>query len=153
MLKGIKVALKCVQKPTEILDDYNIEATESAIERASNVVNVQLEHLAKEQAICRQFYNPHLLLYLGATKTEDGQLVLVSERMDTDLNKFIQEHADKSQPSLYERMKMGYQIACGMDWLFNKVKHFDLKPSNILVQKQPNISPIPFISHFMKKKR
>lgn len=92
----------------------------------------QLDALKAEQSTCRQCYNPNICLYLGATRDVRGNLVLVSELMDIDLNRFIERHA-RSPPSLYARMSMACYIAMGMSWIEGQVIHTDLKPSNVLL--------------------
>eukprot|EP01091_Cochliopodium_minus_P017046 TRINITY_DN6574_c0_g1_i1.p1 TRINITY_DN6574_c0_g1~~TRINITY_DN6574_c0_g1_i1.p1 ORF type:complete len:760 (-),score=201.02 TRINITY_DN6574_c0_g1_i1:91-2370(-) len=138
-LRGSNIALKTVLSVKEILETNHIkQPTLSTIKKAETLIESQLQYLAKEQEICKSFYNPHILTYLGATSNPSKKLVLVSELLETDLNEFIKKYPDRYPPSLYDRMMMCYHVCCGLAWLFDKVIHFDLKPSNILIKGRDN---------------
>lgn len=47
--------------------------------------------------------------------------MLVSELMETDLNKYIEKH--RSPPSLYQCMSLAHKIATGMSWIDGVVIH------------------------------
>ncbi len=46
--------------------------------------------------------------------------MLVSELMETDLNKYIEKH---KAPSLYQCMSLAHKIATGMSWIDGVVIH------------------------------
>ena len=87
-------------------------------------IKKQLEVLKSEQAIVRSCHNPNICLYLGATRDKRGNLVLVSELMETDLDNYISKK--RNQPSLYTCMQIAFKIATGMSWIDGKVIHTDL---------------------------
>ncbi len=68
---------------------------------------------------------------MGASRDPRGNLVLVSELMDLDLNQYIDRH--RTPPSLFQCMMIAFKIAQGMSWIDGVVIHTDLKPSNILL--------------------
>lgn len=80
-MRGTPVALKSVasmqQKLGKSGDEKLIQAK----------INKQLEVLKQEQSIVRNCHNPNITLFLGASRDARGNLVLVSELMETDLNK------------------------------------------------------------------
>ncbi len=68
----------------------------------------------------------------GATRDAHNNLVLVSELMATDLNRYMEKNA-RNPPSLFACMSIAHCIAQGMSWIGNTVVHADLKPSNVLL--------------------
>ncbi len=127
-VRGTPVALKSVKSLEQTVHKTG-DAREERMMQAR--INKQLEVLKQEQNIVRACHNPNILLFLGASRDARGNLVLVSELMDLDLNQYIDKH--RQQPSLFLCMLIAFKIAQGMSWIDGVVIHTDLKPSNILL--------------------
>ena len=126
-VRGTPVALKSVRSL-----EQSMQKSDSRDEKLIQAkINKQLEVLKQEQNIVRACHNPNITLFLGASRDARGNLVLVSELMETDLNLYIDKH--RQGPSLFQCMGIAFKIATGMSWIDGVVIHTDLKPSNILL--------------------
>ena len=79
---------------------------------------------------------PNVLLFMGAC-SEPGQMAIVMEYCEMgNLDDLI--HKKKAKLSMFRKLKIAQEIACGMCWLHQSnppIIHRDLKPSNILLDK------------------
>lgn len=128
-VRGTPVALKSV-KTFEQFTQASPHAEQNAATIKKKIAK-QIEVLKQEQAIVSSCHNPNICLYLGATTDPRGNMVLVSELMETDLDRYIA--TKKPQPSLYNCMQIAFKIAMGMSWIEGELIHGDLKPSNVLL--------------------
>lgn len=132
--------LKCGFKDDERLGESNsntYQGTLFGLRVAAKVIpgksREEVEKILEEQQTTwREINNPYICLYLGASYHLEKGLVLISERMDVDLDTFMTKN-ENNAPSLFQRMRMAYQIACGLTWTARKLPHHNLKPTNILV--------------------
>jgi len=112
-------------------------ATQVAIKvpKKQNIKPKKLKEFLKEVEVMSKNYSPYINLFMGAC-TVPGKVMIVTELMETDLEKLL---ADKSKYlSLYQRMRMAKDAAQGVAWLHGATPaliHRDLKTSNLLVDK------------------
>ena len=91
----------------------------------------QLEKFKKEIDIMEKIAHPNVVSFYGVCFAEDNFL-LVTELMKTDLLTILWDPHFKL--SLYEKVKIGREIARGCNWIHSLgILHRDLKSSNILV--------------------
>lgn len=99
----------------------------------------------KEVEICCRIHHPNVVLFMGAC-VEPGSFALVTEFLPKgNLEDLI--HDPKRHFSLYARLRMGLDVAKGMNWLHCSkppIIHRDLKPSNLLVDEYDNIKVCDF---------
>jgi serine/threonine protein kinase len=96
-----------------------------------------------EVTIMRKIFHPNVVLFLGAC-TKPGKLMFVTELMKTDLDIVI--HSSRSPLSLYKKLQMARDAACGINWLhgINQIVHRDLKPANLLLDENMRIKVTDF---------
>ena len=83
-----------------------------------------------------QIFHPNVVLFMGANTDPKEKLMIVTERLPTDLHSLLIENKNKYDLSLRKRMKMAKEAALGVNWLHsgkNQFIHRDLKLSNLLV--------------------
>jgi len=99
----------------------------------------ELKSFKNEVEIMRQIFHPNVVLFLGAC-TKPGKVMIVSELMQSDLEKLI-HNPDVEPPSLFQRMKMAYDAALGMNWLHGicNILHRDLKLANLMIGKDKTV--------------
>ncbi|KAH3768041.1 dual specificity protein kinase [Pelomyxa schiedti] len=92
-----------------------------------------IEDFKKEVDIMSKISHPNCCLYMGVCVGIPGKMIIITELYNMSLDTVL----FSSQPlSPSTRMKMGLDVAMGMNWLHccdPKVVHSDLKASNILV--------------------
>merc|ERR1711991_855652 len=111
------------------------------LEVAVKVFNVQndpeeLDNIRKEIAVMSQIFHPNVVLFMGAATDPSDKLMVVTERLPTDLHTLLLENKNKYDLSLRKRMKMAKEAALGVNWLHSGKQQFihrDLKLSNLLV--------------------
>lgn len=62
-------------------------------------------------AVLSQIYHPNVVLFMGAC-TQPGKIQIVTERMSTDLDKFLRSPKGRAMP-LFVRLKMAKDAAKG----------------------------------------
>ncbi|GAM23589.1 hypothetical protein SAMD00019534_067640 [Acytostelium subglobosum LB1] len=102
----------------------------------------ELKSFKHEVEIWKQIYHPNVVMCMGAC-TKPGKIMIVSELMQSDLEKII--HSD-SPPPLYQRIKMAYDAALGMNWLHGicNILHRDLKLANLMIGKDNTVKITDF---------
>ena len=108
---------------------------------AVKIFNVQndpdeLENIRTEIAVMSQIFHPNVVLFMGACTDPEKKLMIVTERLPTDLYSLLISNKNKYNLSLRKRMKMAKEAALGINWLHSgkqKFIHRDLKLSNLLV--------------------
>ncbi|EGC38851.1 hypothetical protein DICPUDRAFT_148427 [Dictyostelium purpureum] len=97
----------------------------------------ELKSFKNEVDIMRNIFHPNVVLFLGAC-TKPGKVMIVSELMQTDLEKYI--HSD-NPPPFYQRMKMCLDASLGINWLHGicNVIHRDLKLANLMISKDKTV--------------
>jgi serine/threonine protein kinase len=83
-----------------------------------------------------QIFHPNVVLFMGACTDPTQKLMVVTERLPTDLHALLIENKTKYDLSLRKRMKMAKEAALGINWLHSGKQQFihrDLKLSNLLV--------------------
>jgi serine/threonine protein kinase len=113
-----------------------------------------LEEFRKEVAVLTHLRHPNIILFMGAC-TEPGKLAMVTEFMPSgDIAKIV--HSPGSNLSLITKLRMGRDIAQGMNWLHCSkppIIHRDLKPGNLLVDENMNVKICDFgLSNFQRTK-
>jgi serine/threonine protein kinase len=97
-----------------------------------------VEAFRREVAIMSACHHPQLLLYMGCSSDERAPLMIVTERMDCDLEQFLSTDAVAKRLQLIDRLRIAKDVALGMNWLHRSTPvfvHRDLKPSNILIDR------------------
>ncbi|KAM9975096.1 hypothetical protein ACTFIW_008571 [Dictyostelium discoideum] len=99
----------------------------------------ELKSFKNEVEIMKQIFHPNVVLCLGAC-TKPGKVMIVSELMQTDLEKLIHS-SEVEPPPLYERMKMCLDAALGINWLHGicNIIHRDLKLANLMISKDKTV--------------
>jgi len=95
-----------------------------------------IEAVKKEITIMRQITHPHVLLYIGVSSGPSGELMIVTEKMKTDLDHLLIRDGKQTDMTAIQKLKMARQVAMAMAHLHNSnpcFLHLDLKPANILV--------------------
>jgi serine/threonine protein kinase len=77
----------------------------------------ELENIRKEIAVMSQIFHPNVVLFMGAATDPKDKLMVVTERLPTDLYKLLIENRNKYDLSLRKRMKMAKEAALGVNWL------------------------------------
>ena len=73
---------------------------------------------------------------MGACTHDPKRLMIVTELMRTDLEKYLRNPRNKSSLTLYRRMLLARDAALGLSWLHGSDPifiHRDVKPSNFLL--------------------
>jgi serine/threonine protein kinase len=96
----------------------------------------ELQDFRKEVQIMSKIFHPNVVLFMGAS-TKAGQIKIVTELMDTDLENYLRSEEGRKTP-LFQRLKMAKDAALGMNWLhgITKIIHRDFKPANLLINLQ-----------------
>jgi len=108
-----------------------------------NLSEQELKMFRHEVTIMRKIFHPNVVLFLGAC-TKPGNLMFVTELMKTDLDAVI--HSSQSQLTLYKKLQMARDAACGINWLhgINNIVHRDLKPANLLLDENMRVKVTDF---------
>eukprot|EP01129_Flabellula_baltica_P001852 TRINITY_DN11757_c0_g1_i1.p1 TRINITY_DN11757_c0_g1~~TRINITY_DN11757_c0_g1_i1.p1 ORF type:complete len:493 (-),score=82.30 TRINITY_DN11757_c0_g1_i1:49-1527(-) len=117
-----------------------------AVKRLKNqdVTEEELETFREEIRLMRQLNHPHVVLYLGAC-TEPGNLAIITEHMENDLSSLLRDK--HVHLSLFQKLKIAKECALGMSWLHGSQKpiiHYDLKPSNFLIDVEGRVKVSDF---------
>ena len=115
----------------------------------------ELESIRAEIKVMSQIYNQNVVLFMGACTDPQKELMIVTEKLPSDLNKILIEQKDKYPLSLRKRMKMAKEAALGVNWLHCSNPmfiHRDLKPSNLLVSSDYHVKVADFGLTKMKDK-
>jgi len=98
-----------------------------------------------------KIYHPNVCLFMGAC-TEPGQIRIVSEKLETDLDNKI--HDMSQDIPLTQRIQWAKETCQGIAWLHGSdppIVHRDLKPANMLLDEHNKIKVCDFgLSHFME---
>lgn len=105
----------------------------------------ELKSFRNEVEIMRHIFHPNVVLFLGAS-TQPSRIMIVTELMNTDLEKLIHHNPDAHKITLYTRMKMAKDAALGLNWLHGicRIIHRDLKPANLLVDSNMTVKVTDF---------
>lgn len=130
-------------------------------EVAVKIFNIQnddgeLDNIRKEIQVMSQIFHPNVVLFMGACTDPDEQLMIVTERLPTDLHTLVIENKKKFPLSLRKRMKMAKQAALGVNWLHSGKQQFihrDLKLSNLLVTHDFHVRVADFGLTTLKDKK
>ena len=164
---GIKYALKIVDK-SFLKSQKNFEFDEEG----NVVVNTSLENAIKEISILKKTNHPNIIklheilyceknknIYLVLEYCEHGDLVDYDEETGKfEINKFIREGNRRKESENYysdeEILKFFIDIISGLYYLHsNGIIHHDIKPNNILLDKNNNCKITDFnISSILKNK-
>lgn len=104
-----------------------------------------LEDFRKEVGICSKIFHPNIVLFLGATTTIPGKLMICTELMRCDLETLLYD--SEVHLTMLTRMRMARDAALGMLWLHRSnppIIHRDLKTSNLLVDNNNNVKVCDF---------
>lgn len=113
------------------------------VPKKQDLTEDQLKQFREEVAIMRRIFNPNVVLFLGAC-TDPNNLMIVTELMETDVDKLI--HESEEEIPLLERIRIAKGAGLGMNWLHGicKIIHRDLKPANLLLDKNRNVRVTDF---------
>jgi len=104
-----------------------------------------LEAFRAEVVMLRTVNHPNVALFMGASTTTPGKLMICTELLKTDLETLIM---DKTRPlSLITRLRMAKDAALGLCWLHSAnpaIIHRDVKTSNFLVDEHNHVKVCDF---------
>jgi hypothetical protein len=105
-----------------------------------------------EVSIMMRIYSPNVVQFLGASTSLQGEIMIVSELMHTDLERVIYDQ--RREPLTQERkLRMLRDAALGCNWLHGicNIIHRDLKPANLLLDENERVKVADFgLSEFRK---
>ena len=104
-----------------------------------------VEDFRRECDILRAAKDPHIVEFIGVfnDETQEGGVVLVMELMDQTLETFLKDN--RGNLSKVKQIDICQQITSGLRYLHHRdpqILHCDLKPSNILLDKDGRIAKI-----------
>ncbi|KAH3745572.1 dual specificity protein kinase [Pelomyxa schiedti] len=105
----------------------------------------ELQMFRHEVMIMRKIFHPNVVLCLGAC-TNPGNLIIVTELMQRDLDNLIHTPELYSRFSIYQKLIMARDAGYGMNWLHGicKIIHRDLKPANLLLDEHNHVKVTDF---------
>eukprot|EP01095_Lingulamoeba_sp_RSL-Kostka_P012223 TRINITY_DN479_c0_g1_i2.p1 TRINITY_DN479_c0_g1~~TRINITY_DN479_c0_g1_i2.p1 ORF type:complete len:455 (-),score=155.91 TRINITY_DN479_c0_g1_i2:272-1636(-) len=109
--------------------------------------------IREEVSIMSKIYHPNIVLFMGACTLEGNDLMIVTEKMPTDLETLILTENNKF--TLFQRLNFAKDAALGMNWLHSSNPifiHRDLKLSNLLVDNNYKVCVCDFGLAQMKPK-
>lgn len=108
------------------------------VPKKQDLTEEELTQFREEVGIMRKISNPNVVLFLGAC-TDPNNLMIVTELMQSDLDKIIHENPNKI--SLQQAVGYMKGTALVLNWLHGicKIVHRDLKPANLLIDKNHNV--------------
>eukprot|EP01121_Diplochlamys_sp_Union-15-3_P006024 TRINITY_DN1644_c0_g1_i10.p1 TRINITY_DN1644_c0_g1~~TRINITY_DN1644_c0_g1_i10.p1 ORF type:complete len:173 (+),score=18.36 TRINITY_DN1644_c0_g1_i10:336-854(+) len=114
------------------------ESTEVAIKRiiapADFLDALTLQEFQTEISTLRQLRHPHIVQYMGASRSPEGDIYLVTEYIPNgSLADKLEEQQDLPVPTIFTILT---GVAAGMSYLHSRhppLIHRDLKPQNLLV--------------------
>ena len=117
------------------------------VNRESADFEKAVEDLRRECDILRAAKDPHIVEFIGVfnDETQEGGVLLVMELMDQTLETFLKDNRENL--SKKKQVKICQQIASGLRYLHHQdpqILHCDLKPSNILLDKDVRIAKISY---------
>lgn len=99
----------------------------------------------EEVRIMSKIFHPNVVLFMGACTLEGNNIMIVSEKLPTDLETLLIR--ERKTIPLLTRMKMAKDAALGMNWLHSSNPifiHRDLKLSNLLVDNSYKVCVCDF---------
>jgi hypothetical protein len=106
-----------------------------------------------EVTIMKRIFHPNVVLFLGVSTYADGNVVIVSELMKTDLDHVIYDLRREAIP-VEKKLRMLRDAALGCNWLHGicNIIHRDLKPANLLIDETERVKVADFgLSEFTKQ--
>ena len=125
-------------------DVYLAHRTKLIRQRAAVKVlrSIHEDNSADEADTLRPLCHPHIARYLGDGWTNDGHRYLAVEFVEGNP---ITDYADQKGLSIHERLRLFVQACEAVEYAHKRgVIHLDLKPGNILVNKDAAIKIIDF---------
>ena len=115
------------------------------VNRESADLEKAVEDLRRECDILRAAEDPHIVEFIGVfnDETQEGGVLLVMELMDQTLETFLKDN--RGNLSKEKQIDICQQVASGLRYLHHRnpqILHHDLKPSNILLDKDGRIAKI-----------
>uniref|UniRef100_A0A6B2L2Y9 Non-specific protein-tyrosine kinase n=1 Tax=Arcella intermedia TaxID=1963864 RepID=A0A6B2L2Y9_9EUKA len=96
----------------------------------------------REVKAMSQLRHPNICLYIGVCNEWDKFSIIQEYMKGGDLEKTLNESPGIS---LYKRMQMGFEAACGIEWLHRcDFIHRDIKPKNLLIDSHGTIKVSDF---------
>ncbi len=87
-----------------------------------------------EVKMLRKMHHPHVVSFMGVSRSLEGTLHLVMERMSSDLSRFVRDRQAAGTLSLNEKVRLCKEMALGFEYLHaKKIRHRDVKAGNVLV--------------------
>eukprot|EP00028_Trichosphaerium_sp_Am-I-7-wt_P011672 CAMPEP_0168539210 /NCGR_PEP_ID=MMETSP0405-20121227/21686_1 /TAXON_ID=498012 /ORGANISM="Trichosphaerium sp, Strain Am-I-7 wt" /LENGTH=449 /DNA_ID=CAMNT_0008568717 /DNA_START=365 /DNA_END=1714 /DNA_ORIENTATION=+ len=102
-----------------------------------------MDEFRREVQIMRKLFHPNIVMLIGAsTNADTGEVIIVSELMDKDLEQFMSS-GQYLKFDLGQRIKLAKDVALGLNWLNTqcKIVHRDIKLGNILIDEH-NVAKI-----------